>query len=146
MSCLKRFLSSHREILRQQHYWDGDTKITFPKKNANGFDISIEEYDNGFLLYTDTGFHDHIEIEDARTQDETLIDLFGLVRDMLSKHMRIRVIMKNDKPVRWYLEYYHNETWHLESGVTLLLFNYFGKRSERIYSNDTLPPRPFDNV
>lgn len=145
MSPLKTFLDSNHEILKLNHYQDNDSTITFKKEKENGFDIIVEDQGESIFIGADIGYHDHIYVKDFPSKQEALSYAFGLVRDLLSKNMRIRVVMKNDKPVKWILEYYKDHEWYEESGVALLFFNYFGKKSERIFFNDILPPRNFDN-
>lgn len=66
----------------------------------------------------------------------------GVVRDLLSKNMRIKEILSNNKPVRWLLQYKGENGWETEATNGLIFYNYLGKKSERLNSNDTLPPRP----
>lgn len=143
MSKIKEFIDAHPKILELTHDWNSDFKITFKKENENGFDISIEEDGDSILLETDNGYHDHIEINNFGSEKEAFTQVFGLVRDLLSNNMRIRVIMKNGKPTKWILEYFDNNKWQEESTMGLLTLNIFGKKTEQAFSNNILPSRTF---
>jgi hypothetical protein len=45
----------------------------------------------------------------------------------------------------WELQVNRDGQWVTESSTALILWNYLGRRTQRTYSNDTLPPRPAHN-
>ena len=58
-----------------------------------------------------------------------------------SRDMRIREIRSRGKPFRWFVESRNGPAWQVEAETGLLVFNYLGKRSERVYQNRQLPGR-----
>ena len=93
---------------------------------------------------TDCGYHDHVYLEDDEDLASYLNSLLGRVRDMLSSNMRILEVCNGGKARRWELQALRNGAWVTESSTGLLAWNFFGKRTHRAYSNDTLPPRAPD--
>jgi hypothetical protein len=145
MSKIKTFVDANPKILELTYDWNSDSKITFKKEDENGFDISIEDDGDSILLETDNGYHDCIEINNFKSEQEALLQVFGLVRDLLSNNMRIRVIMKSGKPIKWILEYFEHNKWREESTMGLLTLNIFGKTTEQVFSNNILPSRSFND-
>jgi hypothetical protein len=85
----------------------------------------------------------HFPLAGAPDDPTTAVtEAFGLLRDVLSPGMRLRELRAGRMPYRWYLEAAVEGTWHTEQMMGLLLWNFFGRRSERIYQNDHLPARP----
>ena len=121
-----------------QHEWrNNDTEVIFKKNNDNGFDVVIGHNKNILYLYTDRGFHNHFEA--YRDFSNILEQVMGLARNLLSNNMRIREISSNNNARKWILEHYRNNAWEQESINGLILWNYFGKKTEKIYSNDIYP-------
>lgn len=118
---------------------DNKSEIIFKKNTDEGFDITVSYATNFIYMFTDRGYHKQFEIVD--TLGETLNDIMGMVRDLLSKNMRIREYLTNKKPYKWNLEYFEDKQWKIAGSTTLMFWNYFGKKSEQIYSNDILPVR-----
>jgi len=145
MSKIKTFVNANPKILELNHDWESDLKITFKKEDDNGFDITVEDDGSNISIETDNGYHDHIEIDRFESEEEALLQIFGLVRDLLSNNMRIKVIMKNEKPTKWILEYFEDQKWEEESVMGLFTLNIFGKKTEKFYSNNILPARTFND-
>jgi hypothetical protein len=141
LSELKKFLNNQTQILELNHQWESDTKIIFMKEEENGFSIFIEEYKDEILLELDNGYHLHFEKNSYESYHEIYQDIFGLLRDLLSKHMRIKVIYKKENPIKWALEYYEKNEWQEESVMGIFSLNIFSKKIEKIYTNNILPPR-----
>ncbi len=120
--------------------WNSDnSEIVFKKKTADGFDVSVG-YDRNYLyISTDRGYHNHSEAPSCF--EDILSDVMGEARDLLSSNMRIREISSNGKPRKWILEQFVDGRWNRRHVIGLLFWNYLGRRSEKIYSNDTLPTR-----
>lgn len=112
--------------------------LQFPAQAPKGFDVEVTADDRGFAVYAG-GFHTHFdEGEDAKVQVE---QAFALARDLLSTGMRLRELCAGNQAYRWILEIASNEGWQTDEKMGLLIWNYFGRRSERVYQNDQLPPR-----
>ncbi len=123
------------------NYEWGDNKeeIIFKKKDDNGFDIRVFHDDRFIYIETELGYHDQFKIND--NIETTLTDVMGLVRDLLSKNMRIVEILSNNNGRKWLVQSFVDNDWQTEHKVGLLIWNYFGKKSERVYSNDILLAR-----
>lgn len=106
---------------------------------APGFDITIEAGPHEFLVAAE-GFHEHLAVREPL--EEFLGGITGLIRDMLSPNMRVREKLSGGKPYSWSLEVLMDGRWVAESTCGLIFWNWFGRRSEKIYSNTNLPPRP----
>lgn len=85
------------------------------------------------------GFHTHFD--DSDDAGALVRDAFGLVRDLLSPAMRLREWRAGNVPYRWVLEVQVADGWRSEQTMGLLFWNYFGRRSERVYQNRQLPAR-----
>jgi len=115
--------------------------VKFPKADSHGFDVVVSVEGNCLSIQTDLGWHtDEFDI----TMEE-LNAMLGLVRDMLSSAMRIREFRAGGLPHRWNLEFFDGKEWILEETVGLWLWNFLGKRSERVFQNSVLPARAVDN-
>lgn len=124
--------------------WSDDrATIRFPKRKATGYDIEVGYWPSDGILWlaTDRGYHDHVHPDDDAALAECLDRTFGLVRDMLSSSMRILETCNGGVARKWELQVNWNGHWVTESSTGLVLWNYFGRRTRREYSNDTLPPR-----
>lgn len=121
--------------------WKNNNKeILFKKKTDHGFDITIGYHNEKYIyVFTDRGFHDHFEVIDDFS--ETLKSVLGLVRDLLSKNMRIKEILAGKTPRKWILQNYIDGQWQDEHIVGSIFWNYLARKNERIYYNDVLPPR-----
>jgi len=80
-------------------------------------------------------------MDDDRDPASFVRDALGLVRDLLSPGMRLRELRAAGRPYKWILEGRLSGQWHTEQTMALLIWNYFGVRSERIYQNAHLPER-----
>ena len=130
-----------------EHEWsDANTTILFRKKGPTGFDIKVN-YDTTaqiVSLETDRGYHDHFHIDRFEGPDAGFTTVFGLVRDLLSRNMRIQEVQSNGSPRKWLVQAYREGKWVTKSSMGLLLWNFFGKRTHTEYQNDALPPRHID--
>jgi hypothetical protein len=115
--------------------------LTFPRHTEGGFDVIVEATPEEIILFAN-GAHVHVDEENPETQAE---EALGLARDLLSPAMRIDERCAGGKPYRWYIEYLDDMQWHAEHETGLLFWNYFGRRSEHIYRNYTLPSRISDD-
>lgn len=138
---IEGLLVNHKNIFTEWN--ENSTEITIKKAEQNGFDVTVGMDNDMIYLYTDCGYHDHWHLDQFQGTETALETVFGLVRDLLSENMRIKVMLSNNKPYRWLLQAKEKEEdrWLVESSTGLLLWNYFGRRSEQIFSNSQLSPR-----
>ena len=125
------------------HEWtvdkDGDHCILyFPKQSDDGFDITAEVFSSEIIVDTDGA---HFHFDHVKSPKDTVNEVLGLVRDLLSPDMRIVQKCVNNKPYKWSLQALQNGTWHTEENMAFLIFNFFGRRSERVLTNRVLPGR-----
>jgi len=134
------FFSAYPQV---PHLWD---------IGGEGFDLSIEvENESGFSIFVDLiedeavihceSAHQHIfwpEEEDAHDYAKRI---YGLIYDYLTTETRLREVYSGKNPYKYIIEQRVDSHWEKEDTMGLLFFNYFGKRSEKIYQNDILPPR-----
>lgn len=136
----KHFFSRHPEL---EHHWsiDADEDHCFLEiigVGSPGYDITIEVHPDDITLFA-KGFHNHYMVMEPL--EDFLLEFFGRVRDMLSPAMRIRELLSSGSPYRWHLENQTDGQWHSESTCGMLLWNWLGRRSERLYTNTNLPIR-----
>ena len=125
------------------HEWsideDGDHCVLhFPKRSHDGFRITVEVFSNEIIVNTD-GPQFHFDL--IESPKDTVDEVLGFVRDLLSPDMRIVQKCANSKPYKWSLQVLRDGKWHAEQNMALLIFNVFGRRSEIILTNRVLPGR-----
>jgi hypothetical protein len=116
-------------------------RLVFPTDSADGFEVSIEA-DGSAVLVAGVGFHTHFDWQG--TAAENVRAGLALARDLLSPAMRVRELSAAGRPYKWQLQRFDGREWRTEeTTVTVgwIVRNYFGRRSERIYQNTTLPAR-----
>jgi hypothetical protein len=126
-------LAEHPEVV---HQWSEDW-LVFPPASPDGFEVSIDPEPHGVIVFTGVGVHVHVD----GSPEEAVRDAIGLVRDLLSSDMRVRELRSGGQGYRWILERREASGWIGEAQTSLLFWNYFGQRSERIYQNSQLPGR-----
>ena len=105
-----------------------------------GFSIPIEVSPDEITVSMG-GAHEHFYRE-GTSPEELAGSVLGLTRDLLSPAMRVREQRAGGSAFQWHVEALQEDgTWLAEAMTGLLFWNYFGKRSERIYRNDVLPSR-----
>jgi len=117
--------------------------VLFRKQTESGFDIkvSFDAPSQMISLETDRGYHDHFHTEKFENRAAAFSCVFGIVRDLLTQHMRIEEIQSNGRPRKWLLQAFRDGRWATESSTGLLFWNVFGRRTHVYYQNDALPPR-----
>ena len=124
-----------------EHSWSiepGYCLLTVPAASPESFEIEVA-VEKKMATVAWGNWHTHFWPDgDA---DEFVVDLFGLLRDMLSSDMRVRELQAAGYPYRGFLESFDGQRWSTEEEMGLVFWNYFGKRSEKIYSNALLSPR-----
>ena len=126
-----------------QHSWtinadNACCSLMFQKQKEDGFDVLVEVTTTGITVSTH-GAHQHFDSSEDSNESK-IKDALALVRDLLSPNMRIKELCAGKSAYRWDMEYLDNNQWCLENS-TLIFWNYFGKRNERILQNSTLPGR-----
>lgn len=137
---VKLALSSRPEIT---HTWSIDADedhciLSIEGMGDSGYSITVEVWPDTISLSAE-GFHSHYDAFEPI--DDFLAEFLGILRDMLSPAMRIRERLAGGSPYQWHLENLVDGKWVTESTWGLFLWNWFGRRSERIYINTHLPPR-----
>jgi hypothetical protein len=133
-------LSKHPDL---PHELSADgARLRFPRRDESGFDVEVLVDEQGVVVHA-LGAHEHFAAG-ATPAAEICGRALGLVRDLLSPDMRIRETRAGAKPVRWTVESRAGQVWRPEGTTGLLFFNYFGRRSERVYQNHQLPGRMSD--
>ena len=127
-------LSAHAEL---PHQWRQNGTLVIPASSPEGFEVTLRPGDGGIIVFTNRGLHEHFEGEPT----EAVTDALALTRDLLSSDMRIRELRAGGGAYRWILERCTDGGWAAETFTALLFWNYFGRRSERIYQNAHLPGR-----
>jgi hypothetical protein len=112
-------------------------QVEFPKQGPSGFDVFLTVTDGDVLLETDRGWH----LQQEGPSEQQIEEFLGLVRDMLSTACRLRERRAGGRPYRWHLESFVEGVWRRDGTTGLVFWNYFGRRSEHVYQNDTLPAR-----
>lgn len=127
------------------HIWviepdESSCTLTIPCSDPAGFEICFEiEPDEWFLRCG--GFHGDEAYDDKDTPEEFAGHAVGFLYDLLTPLMRVRERLSDESAYKWTLECRRDESWEDRGTVALLLYKFWGKRSERIYCNRTLPLR-----
>jgi hypothetical protein len=126
-----------------KHTWsmDADEKhciLNIPKDGDNGFPVTVEVRPDEIMVIAG-GAHTNFHLDE--TPDKLAAHALGLVRDLLSPAMRIREHLAGGKPYKWAFELNKNGQWITEEYCALFFWNYFGKRTVKIYQNNILPAR-----
>jgi len=128
-----------------KHTWSIDADedhciLDIPPYSDTGFSITIEVFPEEITVSMG-GPHEHFRRE-GMSPEELVGSVLGLTRDLLSPAMRLREQRAGGSAFQWHVEALQADgTWLAEATTGLLFWNYFGKRSERIYQNDVLPSR-----
>jgi len=126
-----------------EHIWDqceiGSTCcLRFPPKDLNGFEVEVHVDSNGIVVF---GQGSHIHFDEDGDPNMKVKNALALVRDMLSKNMKIVEYWAGKSPYKWKLQLFDGTKWQTEDHMCLFVFNYFGRRSKKILQNTQLPPR-----
>jgi hypothetical protein len=144
------FIHYAKEALTQtpeiKHSWSIDEQkdqctLRIPKRNEKGFDIKVDVYGLEIILWARGIDFVHISFEE--NYEQTVTDMLGLIRDLLSPTMRIRELRAGDSTYRWHMECLRDEKWVREESCGLIFWNFLGKRSEIIYQNYILEGRSY---
>lgn len=113
--------------------------LCFAPQDDDGFSVEVEAYDGEVFIHTAGVDSYTFPLNDDPT--DVVMEVFGVVRDLLSPHMRLRVLSAGRTPYKFIVESWNGTTWEAEQKTASLAFNYLARRSERIYVNRHLPGR-----
>lgn len=119
-----------------------ETHLKIPVIAYDGFSIELAVSNSGVELTTDRGFHEYFEIEEDI--NAFFKQILGLTRDLLSPQVRLRELRSNDQPYRWRLEAWDGSNWVQEFEMGLLIYNFFGRKSQQVFQNHILESYPID--
>ena len=125
------------------HEWSIDDDqdhciLDIPEECEDGFPITTEVHPKEITVIAGPA-HMHFDLEGD--VDELAAQVLGLVRDLLSPAMRIHEFLAGGKAYKWTVEADQNGKWIAEQSLGLIIFRWFGYRTERICQNRILPAR-----
>ena len=129
----KEFLDYHPQL---DYQWISNNKILgvkIYKKDSMGFDVFWGINKNE--IYYCAGDHHHSSL---LFNSENSTFLFGMLRDLLSKNMRILEKHAGNSVYKVIVQAWDGKSWVNEDISALIFFNYFGKRSEKIFQNNII--------
>jgi hypothetical protein len=136
-----------REILARYpalaHRWEqhGNSQdLIFPASEPTGFDVTVSITPHGVIVIA-RGAHRHFESIQRQDVESAAAEALGMVRDLLSPDMRVREFCAAGSPYRWTLEINASDGWKATESTGLIFWNYFGRRSQQVFQNQTLPGR-----
>gem|GEM_PF-2354391 len=136
----KRFSEEYPEIEISIDYTGDCHTLSIKDKSENGYSIYVDIFDDELIFHCDH-FHQHIYQPKEMNTEDYVNHVFGMVYDYLTTNVRMIEKRANDKPYQWTIEIKERNEWREDQTNGLIFYNYFGKKSERIYQNDLLPPR-----
>ncbi len=117
---------------------DNGKRLTICKLDDLGFDVIVEAKISGLYPYAGD-WHGPVW-EMGANSEELCREFMGFVRSLLCEDSSLEVKYAGSWPYKWILSYpLLSGCESLETG--LFLYNYFGRRSSRIFKNRHLPPR-----
>ena len=125
------------------HKWSiGDDQdvcaLVIPKSSDEGFDISFYVTAEEVTVHC-ASFHEHYSIEGDVI--EFAAYCIGMLYDLLTPTMRVRISSAGATPYKWTLEMLEKNKWLQQGSTALIFYNYFSKRSETILQNSALEAR-----
>ena len=123
------------------HEWVSEAEslvLRIPAISSDGFDVELQANAGGLELRCGDM---HPPLDVSSDPAAAVRDALGLVRDVLSPGIRLRELTAGGNADHWLLEATTERGWEVEFRMGLMFWNYFGRRSERIYCNDHLPAR-----
>lgn len=114
-------------------------ELEIPKLNDEGFDISVVADEKEVSVFTEYIAHDHFSSDESH--EDSSYQALGLVRDLLTPKMRIKVFEVGGKAYRSDMEIQHDGSWRRANTTTLFAFTLFRKKTVKYFSNDRLPNR-----
>jgi hypothetical protein len=132
-------LARHPEVRAK---WEvtktGGRRLMIYKQDESGFDVIVDAETHGLYPYADEW---HGPAWDLNGNCEELCQEFmGFIRSLLCEDSRLEVSYAGSRPYKFVLTF-PTEGGFESSETGLFFFDYFGKRSARIFQNRHLPPR-----
>lgn len=118
---------------------NGDCELIIPRLSPEGFEITVVADEAEVTVYSEYIAHQHFTSDgDHRNVSQLAM---GLVRDLLSPVMRVRLVKVGNKPVRGDFETWHDGKWRRGSTTVLFNLRFFRSRTVEYYTNERLPKR-----
>jgi hypothetical protein len=135
----RALLASHSALRHEWREERGERTLVFPA-DPEGFEVWVLVGEDNLVVGADS-IHEHFEF-DRRPPAAVAAAALELVRDLLGPAMRLRERSSNGRPYAWALERRRSGAWQRALGSTTApFFNWFGRRTERVRQNHTLPVR-----
>jgi len=136
----EKFFQAYPQV---EHSWSVITGaelevLEIPSRSEIGFEITCV-IEDAQIVISSGGHHDHYEVEGD--EEDFVNHLFGLIYDLLTPVMRLKEYRAGKSGYKWELELLENGGWKTESCSGLLFYNYFARKSVKIYQNKQLPVR-----
>ena len=137
----KRLFEDYPQVAHSWTIGSGEDHciLNVPKLDKQGFDITFEIDSEEYWL-TCGEFQGTDALEEG-TAEDFAGHCIGLLYDLLTPLMRVRERLAGKTAYKWTLECLRGGTWESRGSHSLVLFNYWGRRSERIRQNRVLPLR-----
>lgn len=117
----------------------GNTELVIPKLAEEGFKITVVADDSEVSVYSEYLAHEHFTSDGDH--EAVSNQAMGLVRDLLSPLMRLRVTEVKGSVIRARFEVMRDGAWKAEAITGLLAFSFFSKRTEKFFINRRMPIR-----
>ena len=118
---------------------DEKCELVIPKLSERGFDITVVADDEEVTVHSEYVAHQHFTSDGNHREVSQLA--MGLVRDLLSPAMRLRVVKKSGKAVQGAFEIYRQGAWQRESTTAVIGIPKLKKKDVEYYVNERLPTR-----
>jgi len=117
----------------------GQCTLLVPKLNAEGFEVTVVVDETEISVFTEYIAHAHFTSDGKH--GEIVACALGLVRDLLSPGMRVRVYEAGGSPYRGDLEVFDRGVWKREWSTSLFVFTWFRRKSQKVFANHRMPSR-----
>jgi hypothetical protein len=113
--------------------------LTFPTEKPDGFDVVVTVV--RAHISVSAGVKARVHMDNGKSARDTVEAALGLIRDLLSPDMRVRQQYAGRQLYWAGIERFDGSEWKITSSTGLMFWNYFGKRSEKIFVNRQMPGR-----
>jgi len=134
----RTILARHPALAHRWEQHQNSQELVFPSSESTGFDVTVSISREGVIVLA-SGAHQHFGPIEGQSEESIAAEALGLVRDLLSPDMRVREFRAAGSPYRWTMEICTADGWKATETTGLLFWNYFGRRSQRVFQNQTLP-------
>jgi hypothetical protein len=115
-------------------------ELFIPKLLERGFDITVIADADEVTVYSEYVAHQHFSSYQGDHFELSQLAM-GLVRDLLSPAMRVRVVKKGGKVVQGAFEICRDGEWQRKSTTALIGLPKFRTKDVEYYVNERLPKR-----